>query len=215
MRTERSQPEVPPGGEAIGDFRWEPWTPAEVAARLSKVNAPWAVASGWALDLFRGRQTRDHRDIDIAIPAAAFDEVREALVPFEFWAVGDGRKWPVTDGFAMSATRQTWLRDPATGSYKLDLFREPHEGDVWICRRDRSITMPFHELLRRDPHGIPFVAPEVVLLFKAKASREHDERDFEGALPMLGPAARGWLGDALERVHPGHPWISRLGEAPR
>jgi hypothetical protein len=33
---------------------------------------PWCVAAGWALDLFRGMQTREHGDIEIAIPAAGF-----------------------------------------------------------------------------------------------------------------------------------------------
>lgn len=30
------------------------------------------MAAGWALDLFRGRRTRDHGDIEIAVPAAGF-----------------------------------------------------------------------------------------------------------------------------------------------
>ena len=34
------------------------------------------MAAGWALDLFRGGQTRKHGDIEIAIPAASFPELR-------------------------------------------------------------------------------------------------------------------------------------------
>jgi hypothetical protein len=30
------------------------------------------MAAGWALDLCRGVQTREHGDIEIAVPAAAF-----------------------------------------------------------------------------------------------------------------------------------------------
>ena len=38
---------------------------------------------------------------------------------------------------------QTWLRDPATGNYLLDVFREPQpDGDTWICRRDERIRFP-------------------------------------------------------------------------
>ncbi|BBH69873.1 hypothetical protein ACTI_65580 [Actinoplanes sp. OR16] len=50
--------------------RWSShWTPREVADRLTGTTTPWCVAAGWALDLFRGRQTRPHGDIEIAIPA--------------------------------------------------------------------------------------------------------------------------------------------------
>lgn len=48
--TELSPPEI----EAL-DSRWaSAWTPAEVTRRLAGVRAPWYVAAGWALDLFRG-----------------------------------------------------------------------------------------------------------------------------------------------------------------
>ena len=42
---------------------------------LAGLPAPWYVAAGWALDLFRGVQTREHGDIEIATPAAHFPEV--------------------------------------------------------------------------------------------------------------------------------------------
>jgi Aminoglycoside-2''-adenylyltransferase len=34
---------------------------------LSSLRRPWFVVGGWALDLFLGRETRSHKDIDIAI----------------------------------------------------------------------------------------------------------------------------------------------------
>jgi Aminoglycoside-2''-adenylyltransferase len=49
--------------EALG-ARWSScWTPRDVARHLAGIAAPWYVAAGWALDLFRGRQTREHGDI--------------------------------------------------------------------------------------------------------------------------------------------------------
>lgn len=29
-----------------------------------------------------------------------------------------------------------------TGNYLLDVFREPHDGDTWVCRRDQTIRLP-------------------------------------------------------------------------
>jgi len=54
------------------------------------------------------------------------------------------------------------------------------------------------------------VQPEVVLLFKAGSPRPKDERDFELALPSLDERRRGWLHDALNLVHPGHPWLDAV-----
>jgi hypothetical protein len=63
--------EVVPGGTPVGeDAPWDAWSPREAAARLAGVDVPWAVAGGWALDLFRGEVTREHSDLEIAVPAA-------------------------------------------------------------------------------------------------------------------------------------------------
>ena len=56
--------------------------------------------------------------------------------------------------------------------------------------------------------GIPYLKPEICLLFKAKAVRDKDRADFETALPRMSLAQRMWLHAALERVHPDHDWIS-------
>jgi hypothetical protein len=59
------------------------------------------------------------------------------------------------------------------------VFREPHVGDHWVCRRDASITLPYSELILRTSEGIPYAAPEVALLFKAKQLREKDIADLQ------------------------------------
>jgi hypothetical protein len=59
------------------------------------------------------------------------------------------------------------------------------------------------------------MAPEVVLLFKAKDSRDRDERDFAAALSELDLAARTWLQEALEIWEPGHPWLTQLSRSGR
>jgi hypothetical protein len=110
----------------------------------------------------------------------------------------------------LELTHQTWLKERATGAWRLDIFREPHDGDVWICRRDPRIRRSYDSLIRHTDDGVPYLAPEVVLLFKAKAAREKDEADLRNALPRLDDAARQWLDDALALVHPEHPWRALL-----
>jgi hypothetical protein len=62
----------------------------------------------------------------------------------------------------------------------------------------------------RPGYGIPYAAPEVVLLFKAKHLRDKDVADFRRALPAMCQTRRARLGDWLTQVHPGHPWIETL-----
>jgi hypothetical protein len=191
--------------------RWAScWTPEQVARHLAGIGTTWCVAAGWALDLFRGAQTRSHGDIEIAVPAAAFAEVRVRFPGYAFDAVGSGRIWPDPAPEVLAATHQTWLRDPATGDYLLDVFREPHDGDTWICRHDSTVRLPYREIIRHTTDGIPYLAPELVLLFKAKQPRAKDQTDFDGTLPHLSPGQRSNLAALLTRVHPGHQWIARL-----
>ncbi|MFE4482744.1 MULTISPECIES: nucleotidyltransferase domain-containing protein [Streptomycetaceae] len=191
--------------------RWSScWTPGEVAQRLAGIGTPWYVAAGWALDLFRGRRTRAHGDIEIGIPAAGFPEVRDRFPGYAFDAAGSGRIWADAAPEVLAAVHQTWLRDPATGDYLLDVFREPHDGDTWICRRDETIRLPYREIIHHTRDGIPYLAPELVLLFKAKHVREKDQSDFDATVPHLTPAQRETLTGLLARVHPGHPWLADL-----
>lgn len=193
------------------DARWSScWTPGDVARRLAGVSAPWYVAAGWAMDLFLGRQTREHGDIEIAVPAASFPEVRSRFPGLVFDGVGSGQIWEDAAPDVLAAVYQTWLRDRATGNYLLDVFREPHDGDTWICRRDDTIRLPYRDIIHSARNGIPYLAPELVLLFKAKHAREKDQADFDAAVPHMTPAQRGTLAGLLARAHPGHPWLAEL-----
>jgi hypothetical protein len=192
---------------------WDAWRPDEVAALLAGVTAPWYVAGGWALDLFLGYQRRAHEDLEIAVPHDRFDQIAAALEGYEFFVVAEERVWPLALAGTLLATHhQTWVREPATGRWRLDVFREPSAGDRWVCRRDSRLQLPYERLIAWTDTGIPFAQPEVVLLFKAKALRPNDVSDYEAVLPRLAPQQRRWLREALEIVHPGHPWLADLPE---
>jgi len=201
--------QLPPGGVEVGDPRWDAWHPLEVAQRLAGVDVAWCVVAGWALDLFRGEVTREHEDLEIAVPADRFELIRAALAGFAFDVVGAGRRWPL-DSAAFEVMHQTWVREPDTGVYRLDVFREPHDADTWICRRDQRIRLPYEQIIVTSPDGVPYLVPEIVLLFKAKHDRAKDDADFAGVLALLSPTRRAWLAAALARVHPGHRWIKAL-----
>jgi Aminoglycoside-2''-adenylyltransferase len=189
--------------------RWDAWTPSELARRLTGVTARWYVIAGWALDLFLGRVTREHEDLEIGIAADDFGAIHDALAEFELFVVGQGRALPPTE-HALATHRQTWVREPATGAWRLDVIREPWDGDTWAYERDPRITRTAAELLARTADDIPYMQPEVVLLFKANATRPKDEDDFAAVLPQLDESRRSWLVEALEIAKPGHVWIDAL-----
>ncbi|GAB0107123.1 hypothetical protein JMUB6875_61150 [Nocardia sp. JMUB6875] len=195
--------------------RWEAWTPEGVAGRLVGISVPWCVVGGWALDLFVGTQTRDHEDLEIAVPRERFGEVAAAFGGYEWDVVGSGMVWAYRDAGDRAEFHQTWLRDPATGKYHLDVFREPHDGERWICRREPSITLPYTDLIEIGRAGIPYVIPEVALLFKAKAQRPKDQQDFDRVTPLLPDHRVARLAAWLARVHPHHDWLETLSGGER
>jgi hypothetical protein len=131
------------------------------AGPLTGVEVAWCVVAGWALDLFRGEVTRQHEDLEIAVPAGRFPLLRAALAGFAFDVVGSGRRWPL-DSAAFEVLHQTWVREPDTGVYRLDIFREPHDADTWICRRDQRIRLPYEQIIVTSPDGVPYLVPEIV-----------------------------------------------------
>jgi hypothetical protein len=72
------------------------------------------------------------------------------------------------------------------------------------------VTLHVRQLALRAPSGIPIVAPEVQLLYKAKHSGDKDEHDFRLVSDTLTGTRRAWLRDALQLVHPGHRWLEEL-----
>jgi hypothetical protein len=141
--------------------------------------------------------------------------VAAALHEYEWDVVGAGMVWSYADAADHPELHQTWLRDTSTGRYHLDVFREPHDGDRWVCRRDRSITLPYAELIEIGDAGIPYFIPEVALLFKAKARRPKDDGDFARVVPLLPDHRIARLSEWLTRVDPQHEWLAALTSSPR
>lgn len=73
-------------------------------------------------------------------------------------------------------------------------------GSFWVHHRGgHCVRRPLADITgQRD--GIPFLAPEVVLLFKARSKIGKDQRDVETARPTLSAEQSSWLLDALEHL---------------
>lgn len=189
---------------------WDAWAPGELADRLAGVGVPWWVCGGWALDLFRGEQRREHSDIEFAVCRADFPAVRDALLAdgnHEMFYVGDGRGYRLVDVPPAEYT-QVWTADRSTGTFRTDTFLDPGDRDEWVCKRDHRLRRPLAGTIAFSADGVPYQRPEVVLLMKARHRRPKDDDDLAATLPLLPADARAWLVAALELIHPGHEWIA-------
>ncbi len=185
-----------------------------VAEELREFPYPWHICGGWALDVFLGRVTRVHYDVDVEVSRADQLSLQQymterswkLLTPFEERL----QPWPMHMRLEMPRHQVHAHRQGAF----IDFLLADLDGGVWRYRREPSIIRDISRVGLRSSEGIPFLAPEVVLLYKSKTTsgkvRNKDMADFEEIYLMLEPERRGWLRWALLAVDPSHPWIERL-----
>ena len=165
--------------------------------------------------------TRPHEDLEVGILRDDQGALRSCLAGWELlkserqgwldpWEDDDRLELPVHQVFARPPGSEP-LRQPwEPGGDELQFFLNDVEHGVWVCRRDSSIRRPLAEVWTRSASGLPIVAPEIQLLYKAKHHLEKDEHDFQVTVPRLSPAQREWLRRSLEIAHPGDPWLAPL-----
>ena len=191
--------------------RWEPLSLDEVKKLLAPVSAPWWLAGGHALDLFIGHETRKHADVDVSVLRRDQQAFRDALATWDVQIAHGGELIPWKRGETLGPERhQVWARETPSGPWRLELLLEESEGKRWAYRRNPRIGLNIADLGRRDANDIPFIRPEVNLLYKSKDPRPVDETDFLYALPRLDVAQKGWLVGALYTIDATHRWIERL-----
>jgi hypothetical protein len=184
-----------------------------VVALMRDFPHPWGVAGGWALDLFLGRETRVHADIEVIVFRDCQHAFREHFPTAEFDMVAliDGiaawQPWPEEIAVELPF-HQIRARLP-NGVIVEGMLNERCHG-MFISRRHEGITLPVERLWRQTANGVPYLAPEIQLFYKAKHHREKDERDFAMIVPHLDAAQRDWLGEAIRLSYPDDPWLQRL-----
>jgi hypothetical protein len=161
-------------------------------ALLSSLTVPYWFIGGWAIDLAVGRVTRGHADVDVMM----LERDKHAL-----WS--DLTGVDVESAGAMGPGRLVLHSDRLP--LPTEVFLSRADGMSLVYRRGGySITRAMADVTRyRD--GIPYLAPEVVLLFKARSKAARDRHDVETALPLLDAGQRAWLHDTLKHLPQGKP----------
>jgi hypothetical protein len=185
---------------------------------LTDFTHPWFIAGGWSIDLFLGKVTREHSDIEVSVLRRDQGRVFEYLRSWRLQKCAPGP--PDVDHFIVLPWEGEWLELPVfqlradsqdvMSPPEFDIFLNDIGDDQWLFRRCPAVTYAMARIGRRTASGIPYVAPEWQLLYKAKRAEDKDWHDFEAVVPLLDVGARSWLRQALERAHPGHEWIEKL-----
>ncbi|AWN49042.1 amino acid transporter [Methylobacterium terrae] len=195
----------------LDDEAWDAWSPHELGRHLREAVFPWYVAGGWALDVWHGRPTRKHEDLEFAVIREHANYFRAILHDLEFFTVKNGTIEylpPFAD--VPSDVWQLWGGDMRQGCWRVDMMMEPGTQELWIYKRDQTIRMARSDAVRVSETGIPYLAPIITFLFKAKHRRKKDQRDFDFAYSKFSTGEKYQLAIWLEKLHPGHEWIGRL-----
>jgi hypothetical protein len=219
-----------------------------VGSLLSGLTVPWWITGGWAIDLAAGHVTRDHADVNVMMLERDEPALR-GLTGVGIQLIADGQPpgpWPA--GRRLTVGPALGPKPPVTGPGRrvgdrlvlrggdlplpAEVIPASAVGAIWVYKKGSHVfTRPLADITRYW-QGIPFPAPEAVLLIKARPGldrpgTDNDQRDFEATLPVLSAEQRSWLKDAIERPSwlkdaiEGHPrpprqhrWTAELATDP-
>lgn len=184
----------------------------KVASLLRDLPCEWYVCGGWAVDLFLGRATRAHKDVDVSVARRNQLEVRDYMNArgWRLEKAHDGRLIPWEEGEFLSPPIHTvWCRSDAHEPDFVEFQLDEIDDERFAFRRDASVTLTRARMSFETPSGVPVLAPELVLLYKSSATEEYAD-DFRNSVGALGAQARAWLKDALLKVYVRHAWVEEL-----
>jgi hypothetical protein len=180
---------------------------------FSGCQAHWWIAGGYAIELAAGSPVREHTDIDVLLLRRDQFALQQALPDWQWQAAdppGTLRPWQPAERLP-SSVHDIWCRPGPSEPWRIQIMLDESSGSDWVSRRDERIRRPITSIGSVTADGIPYLAPEIQLFYKAKDLRPKDETDFAAVLPVLTETQREWLSDALGVVYgPGHPWRGRL-----
>lgn len=196
----------------------------------------YAFCGGFAIEVFLNREIRKHGDIDISAYWQDRDKIIHYMQSLGFHVYemcGGGIAHHITDvKFQIKAKRNIFcFKDGCSlvklsplgetdmyhldfdhiGQLKLDFIEflfNNRNVDSFLYARNENISLPITQaILNRN--GIPYLAPELVLLYKSTDTERDGYRlDYESAIAEMTSEQKDWLQTALKVMNPsGHKWL--------
>ncbi len=191
---------------------WAPVSLNEVSARFVGVKTPWWVAGGLAIELAVGHRIRNHDDIDVLLLRRDQLTVQQVLPDWQWWAAdppGSLRPW-IPGKELPAEVHDIWCQPGPGAPWQIQFMLDESHEQEWVSRRDSRVRRTIDTLGLTSTSGIPYLAPDVQLFYKAGAPRPKDEEDFTAVLPTLTDQQRRWLTHAITQAYGPHSWIDRL-----
>lgn len=137
---------------------------------MSDFKRPWYIAGGWAIDLYLGKITREHEDIEIVVFREDQTFLKEYLEEWDMYKVEDRGLKPWGTELLNLPVHEVHASNKQTGD-KFEILLNELEGFEWKYRRDFRVKLPLTEVGSFTVSGIPYLKPEIVLLYKSKHIR--------------------------------------------
>ena len=188
---------------------WAPLSVGEAVEAMTPFPARWWISGGWALELHVGRSWRAHDDTDVGVLRRDAPTLLDTLAGWEVFVAARGRLRPWAGEPLREAARENnlWCRRSDDGPWRLDVPLGAGDDDAWAYRRDPEVRVPWAEAVLSTREGVPYLAPQLQLLFKSAAPRPKDHHDAREVIPALAPSPAEWL---RARLPDSHPWWGML-----
>jgi hypothetical protein len=188
--------------EALG-----PWEPLDLKTTLTIFRGfpgRWWISGGYALELHLSRTWRSHDDIDVGVLRHDVPALATVLKGWdiEVAAAGILSQWDGSVPLARASQNNLWCRKEAQQPWCLDVTVGDGDQECWVFRRDPTVRIPWKEAVLGTEGGVPYLAPELQLLYKSTDSRPKDDRDAAVVVPSLTIDRRDRLHDLLAEDHP-------------
>ena len=184
--------------------------PRKVAAQMAGFERPWFVVGGWAIDIFLGRETRAHHDVEIGVFRADQRALYEHSAGWQLSASIDKAWKPWQGEWIALPNHQIRVHTNDAELRVFDAMLNERDGDLWRFRRNLAVARPVAACVLVSSIGLPYLAPEVGLLYKAKAPRPKDQADFDQTIDLLDAEPRVWLKRSVALWYPESPWLALL-----
>lgn len=183
---------------------WEPLPLDSVVELFTTAPLRWWIAGGHALELYLQQTWRVHEDTDVGVQRSELPAVYELLSHWDVHVAAAGTLTPWR-GERLDIDRHQnnlWCRRRPGDPWALDILIGEGSDEHWIYRRDQTVRVPWDTAVLRAATGVPYLAPEIQLLFKSTGPRPKDDVDAVRVIPQLDDRRRQFLAAHLAADHP-------------
>lgn len=189
---------------------WNPLTPKEVKTIFKDTDFRWWIAGGYTLEAFVGFSYRHHSDIDVLLLREETKDLMYQLTDWELYLAsppGNLKEWDHREPLPPTVT-DIWVKEKGQSIWSFQIMINDSKNNQFIYKRDPSILFDIEKFTWKAKDEIPFLAPELQLLYKAKDRREKDDLDFQQCMSLMAEDKRKWLIEKITKCFSSeHPWV--------